>query len=125
MKKLKIVTGLLLLVGLWTILIWKNPLGTQLNRMHSSFIYALYSETEADKTGRWTAKKDVSATYLYELIVIENCEYMKNLNGPPPAANTNYVHKGNCTNSIHPDNMLDWQKMYKLLNSPMLENILK
>lgn len=127
MKKLKIVTGLLLLVGfwLWTILVWTEP--TQLNSesrpqtesLTSSLIkteypfslYALYSKED---------KNEVSET-----IVIENCEYMKNLNGPPPAANTNYVHKGNCKNSIHPENTIDWSKMNKLLNSSLLKNILK
>lgn len=84
-----------------------KPIGTQLNsdskpQYESSLIYAVYSEKHID------------------VVVIENCEYMKNINGKPPVANTNYVHKGNCRNPIHPQNYKFWLKLETLLNSPML-----
>lgn len=53
-------------------------------------------------------------------LVIEGCEYMKNLGGGV----NGYVHKGNCKNPIHPENTVDWVKFNKLLNSPILKNIL-
>ena len=138
MKKSKIVVGLLVLVGLWfwSVLVWTEP--TQLNSdsrqnetVNSSFIYALYSETEtAIEEGRKLsrnltlqaeaivgdeAKKDASE------ILIEGCEYMKMGGGRL----WGYVHKGNCKNLIHPENSVDLVKLNKLLNSPMLQNILK
>lgn len=121
MKTFKLISLLFILVGLWTFLIWKDPFGTPLNsdsRPQNEGLSSSESNHEASFV--YSYSKEDKNTELYTT-VIEGCEYIKIGSGRARG----YVHKGNCKNKIHPENTVDWVKFNKLLNSPLLTNILE
>lgn len=126
MKGSKIVIWLCLLIGLWAILIWNDPFNNQLNSdlqpqnkdLSALVVPSTFAGTKISRTDQTFKKEN---TELYTVIVIENCEYLQNIHNVPPQI----AHKGNCRNLIHPENTVDWVKFNKLLNSPLLTNILK
>lgn len=127
MKKFIILASLIVLTVVWMSFVWGIDDGVKIeytggNHLHkdaivpSAVTYKLFGTIHTIPYNK--SYLDVPE---YEQFELEGCEYFTtNLLNEKA-----WTHKGNCKNSIHPENSFDWIKLNKLLNSPLINNILQ
>ncbi len=129
--KNKIVSSILCVVALISFFVWNNSDNIEGTPVNSDYLNRNWLDTkEGLNPPLQYAVRSLNPVYTF--LIIEECEYMTNITiegfeymKKIDATVNSYVHKGNCKNPIHPENTVDWEKLNRLLNLPMLQGLME